>query len=162
MTQLTYTDADLRTEAARQYSELHRDPDLLDAALEAGKEMRDTAIPSAVDSPHTEDGITWGHLPYDDLHDASREVRELLEDAPDLSQWAINLSASVLTRTTELAWGHGDNWHLAVQLAHRRGIHDDLSQAFTDAIRGAVNKVLADRGLDAPEIKQNDLKEATR
>ena len=152
-----YTDDDLRREAARQYAEVLRSPDL----LEVGDEMQPRPIASTA-GRNPEKATTWGQLSGDEFHDARNEVQELLDDAPDVSRWAIDLSACVLTRTTELAWGHGDNWHLAVQLAHRRGIHDDLSQAFADAIRNAVNQVLADRGLDAPEIKQNDLEEATR
>lgn len=152
-----YTDDDLRREAARQYAEALRSPDL----LEVGDEMQPRPIASTAGG-NPEKATTWIQLPGDDFHDARNEVQELLDDVPDVSRWAIDLSASVLTCTTELAWGYGDNWHLAVQLAHRRGIHSDLSQAFADAIRNAVNQVLADRGIDAPEIKQNDLTEATR
>jgi hypothetical protein len=150
-----YTDDDLRAEAARQYAEVLRSPD----RIEVQDEMQGTAIPSRSDADQT---VRWGQLSGDEFHDAANEVHELLDDAPNLSRWAIDLSACVLTRTTELAWGHGDNWHLAVQLAHRRGIHNDLSGAFANAIRNAVNQVLADRGIDAPEIKQNDFEQATR
>lgn len=150
-----YTDADLRREAARQYAEILRAPDL----LEAGDEMRDTLIPSTA-GPEAEAGLTWGHLPYDDFHEASREVHELLEGAPDLSRWAVDLSANSLTRTTELAWGHPTNWTLAVQIAHRPGLHDDVRQELVDAIRGAVSLVLDNRGINCPALPQHDTAEA--
>ncbi|PAZ15616.1 hypothetical protein CLM62_12525 [Streptomyces sp. SA15] len=159
MTHLPYTDADLRAEAARQYAEVLRAPD----RLEVGDEMRNTPIPSAVGGPNAEDGITWGHLPYDDFHDASREVHELLDDAPDLSRWAVDLAASHLTRTTELTWGHGSNWALAVQLAHRPRLSPDLHNELVTAIRGAVRLVLDNRSIDTPEIRQQAAtEEATR
>lgn len=143
MTDRTYTDDDLRQEAARQYAAILRNPDL----LEVGDEMRDTAIPSA--AADTEDkGRTWGHLPYDDFHDASNQVQELLDDAVDMSAWSVNLGARYLKTTTELAWGRGgDAWDLAVQIAHRPRLSTELREALTDAIRGAVNLVLDNRGI---------------
>lgn len=156
MTAFPYTDADLRHEAARQFAEILRSPDL----AEVGDEMRNTPIPSA--SSNDETGLTWGHLPYDDFHDARNQVQELLDDAPNLSRWVIDLSASVLTRTTELVWGHPNNWSLAVQLAHRRGLDDDLHDALTEAIRGAVRLVLDNRGIDCPAVDQHAVQEATR
>ncbi|MBR8638681.1 hypothetical protein KEF29_03545 [Streptomyces tuirus] len=114
MAKLTYTDADLRAEAARQYAEVLRDPD----RLEVGDEMRNTTIPSAVGGD-PEDGLTWGHLPYDDFHDAANDVHQLLDDAPDMSRWAVDLAASYLRHVTPLVWGHDGNWSLAVQIAHR-------------------------------------------
>lgn len=149
-----YTDDDLRREAARQYAEIVSQPDL----LEVGDEMRARPIAStAGDSP--EKALIWGQLSGDDFHDARNEVQELLDDAVDLSRWAVDLGASVLTRTTELAWGYGANWHLAVQIAHRRGVGDELSQALTDATRAAINQVIADHGLDTPEIQQHSTPE---
>lgn len=156
MSNLPYTDADPRFEAARQYAEILRSPD----RTEVSDEMRNTPIPSA--SGNDETGLTWGHLPYDDFYDARNQVQELLDDAPNLSRWVIDLSASVLTRTTELAWGHPNNWSLAVQLAHRRGLADDLHDALTEAIRGAVRLVLDNRSIDCPAINQPDVQEATR
>lgn len=156
MTDFPYTDTDLRVEAARQYAEVLRAPD----RLEVQDEMQGTPIPSRSGDGQT---VRWGQLSGDDLHDAANDVHELLDDAPDLSRWAINLSGNVLTRTTELAWGHGNNWHLAVQVAHRRGVDDELHTALIDAVRGAVSLVLDERGLSLPQTTQQTApEEATR
>lgn len=158
MAKLTYTDEDIRREAARQHSEILRNPD----RLEVGDEMRNTLIPSAAgDGP--ESGLTWGHLSYDDFHDASNQVQELLDDAPDLSRWVIDLGCSYLKDATNLVWGRGTSWDLAVQVAHRPGIKADLHDELVAAIRAAVNLVLASRGIDSPELQQHGTpQEATR
>lgn len=153
MTDFPYTDTDLRVEAARQYAEVLRAPD----RLEVQDEMQGSLIPSRSGDGRT---VRWGALPGDDFHDAANRVHELLDDVPDLSRWSINLSGSSLTRTTELAWGHGSNWHLAVQVAHRRRVDDDLHTALIDAVRDAVNTVLDGRGLSLPEIQQATTEEA--
>lgn len=148
-----YTDGDLRTEAARQCAEVLRAPD----RLEVGDEMQGQPVPSRSGS------VRWGELSDDDFHDAGNEVYELLDDAPDLSRWAVDLGANCLTRTTELTWGHPDNWSLAVQLAHRRHLADDLHDAIVTAIQGAVDSVLDSRGLDCPAIPLHATpEEATR
>lgn len=159
-----YTDADLRAEAARQHAAALHAPD----RVAVGEEMELQPIPSTVIGlePDTGEPLkmsrTWKQLSDDDFHDAHNQVHELLEDAVDLSQWAVNLGASFLTRTTGLVWGYGDNWHLAVQVAHRRGIAEDLHAALVDAVRAAVNGVIADCGLDAPELPQTDAQAVTR
>jgi len=146
VTDFPYTDADLRAEAARQFAEVLRAPD----RLEVEDEMRGSPIPSR----SGDQTVYWGQLSVDDLHDAANDVHELLDDVPDLSRWTIGLSGSVLTRTTDLAWGHGDNWHLAVQVAHRRGVDDELHTALIDAVRDAVSRVLDERNLSLPQTTQ--------
>lgn len=158
MTDLTHTDDDLRREAARQYAEVLRNPDL----LEVGDEMRDTPIPSAAAEQESENGLTWGHLPYDDFHNARNEVQELLDSAVDMSAWSVNLGARYLKSTTELAWGRGgDAWDLAVQIAHRPGLSTELRDALTGAIRGAVNLVLDNRGIDDTHLLHHHASEET-
>lgn len=146
MTNLPYTDDDLRAEAARQYAEVLTAPD----KTEVRDEMHTAPIPSR----RHDETVRWGQLSANDFHAASSEVYELLDDAPDLSCWAIDLAASVLTHTTQLAWGHNTNWHLAVQLAHRRSVPADLHNELVTAIRHAVNGVLEARGIDTPELPQ--------
>ncbi|MET9073925.1 hypothetical protein ABZX95_17495 [Streptomyces sp. NPDC004232] len=152
MSDRPYTEDDLRTEAARQYAEVLRSPDW----LEVQGEMQGTPIPSTT----TGQVVRWHELPGDDYHDAVNAVQELLEDAPDLSRWAVDLGACCLTKTTNLAWGHGDNWALAVQIAHRRGVDDELHTALVDAVRAAVRSILTDRGIDNPELPQQQAEEA--
>lgn len=151
MTKLTYTDGDLRREAARQCAEILRAPD----RLEVGDEMRNTPIPSAADAPESDDGVTWGHLPYDDFDNASNQVHELLEDAVDMSRWAVDLGASYLRDLTPLVWGHGNNWSIAVQIAHRPRVAPDLHDELVTAVRQAVRSVLDQRGIDCPELPQH-------
>jgi len=137
MTDFPYTDADLRAEAARQFAEVLRAPD----RLEVQDEMRGSPIPSR----SGDQTVCWGQLSVDDLHDAANDVHELLDDAPDL------------------AWGHGNNWHLAVQVAHRRGVDDELHTALIDAVRNAVSRVLDERNLSLPQAtQQTATEEATR
>jgi hypothetical protein len=153
VTDRPYTDDDLRTEAARQYAEALRSPDL----LEVGDEMQGQPIPSTVVDlePDTGEPLemsrTWGQLSGDDFHDARNEIHELLDSAPDVSRWAVRLGTCYLRQTTELAWGHGDAWDLAVQVAHRPGISDDLHQALVGAVRDAVQLVLDNRNLGLPQ-----------
>lgn len=152
MTERPYTDEDLRAEAARQHAEVLRAPDL----LEVGDEMQGQPIPSTVTDLEPETGEplemsrTWGQLSGDDFHDARNEVQTLLDDAADVSRWAVNLGACHLKHTTELAWGRGTSWDLAVQIAHRPGISDDLHNAIVGAVRGAVRLALDNRGIDIP------------
>jgi hypothetical protein len=50
-----------------------------------------------------------------------------------------------------------------VQVAHRRGVDDELHTALIDAVRGAVSLVLDERGIDIPQITQQAAtEEATR
>lgn len=155
MTNDPYTETDLRHEAARQYAAILHAPDL----AEVGEEMYGQPIPSTVAGQT----VRWRDLSGDDWHDARNGIHEHLEDAVDLSRWAVDLGACALTRTTELAWGHPKNWDLAVQVAHRRGLKDDLHDALTEAIRGAVRLVLDNRGIGRPEIQLHATpEEATR
>ena len=148
MSNLPYTDDDLRTEAARQYAEILRAPDL----LEVGGEMYGQPIPSTAGG----DLVRWRELGSEDWRDARNEVRELLTSVADVSRWAVDLGANHLTRTTELTWGHPTNWTLAVQVAHRRGLNDDLRRELVDAIRNAVRSVIDKRGINCPDIPQHD------
>ncbi|MFF1284394.1 hypothetical protein ACFVY4_27080 [Streptomyces sp. NPDC058299] len=151
-TQQPYTEEDLRREATRQYADILRNPD----RLEVQDEMHCKPIPSTtVDlEPATGEPLemsrAWHHLPTDDFHDAANEVHELLEGAVDVSRWSIDLGACALRQTTELAWGHGTAWDLAVQIAHRPGLSDDLRAAITTAVQDAVTRTLHERGIDHP------------
>ncbi|MFE7727470.1 hypothetical protein ACFU5D_16945 [Streptomyces anthocyanicus] len=135
MTDLPYTDDDARAEAADQLRAAH-DPESFDVNIEGHK------IPSRGD-------FQWDQLGDDDFHDANREIDEHVEDAVDLARWSVDLGACALRATTELAWGRGGNaWDLAIQIAHRPALKDDLREAITVAVRRAVNDVLHTREID--------------
>lgn len=134
MSNLPYTDDDLRQEAARLHARAARGAD--------------DSIRPAVERK-------WGtQAAPDQVDEACDKLVELLDDAVDLSRWAVDLGANCLTRTTELSWGHPTNWTLAVQVAHRPGLNDDVHQALVDAIRGAVRLVLDNRGINCPALPQ--------
>lgn len=135
MTDTPYTDSDLRAEAAIQLRAA-RDPENFEVTIEGHK------IPSRGD-------FQWDQLNDDDFYDADRDISEHVEYAVDLARWSVDLGACGLHSTSELAWGRGgDAWDLAIQIAHRPGLNNDLSEAITAAIRNAVNLVLANRGVD--------------
>ncbi|RSS11368.1 hypothetical protein [Streptomyces sp. WAC08401] len=135
MTDLPYTDDDARAEAAAQLRSA-RDPEFFEINIEGHK------IPSR-------GAFQWDQLGDVDFHDANREIGEHVEYAVDLTRWSVDLGATGLKATSELAWGRGgDAWDLAVQIAHRPALNDDLREAITAAIRSAVNHVLHDRGID--------------
>jgi hypothetical protein len=135
MTDLPYTDDDARAEAAAQLRAA-RDPENFDVNIEGHK------IRSRGD-------FQWDQLDDDDFHDANREIGEHVEYALDLSRWSVDLGACGLTATSELAWGRGgDAWDLAIQIAHRPGLDDELRKAITAAVRGSVRLVLDNRCID--------------
>jgi hypothetical protein len=101
MTELPYTEADLRYEAARQYAIFMDDPEF----MSVGEMMEDSEVQSLAasvkaggDDPYT----YWGTLlPYN--HDdgnaynkAQREIHSLITNAADLSEWAVEMGADDL------------------------------------------------------------------
>jgi len=139
MTDSPYTDDDLRAEAATQLRAA-RDPENFEVTIEGHK------IPSRGD-------FQWDQLNDDDFHEANRGIDEHVEYAVDLARWSVDLGANLLHSTSELAWGRGgDAWDLAVQIAHRPGLDDDLREAITTAVRDAVKGVLSNRGIDDTQL----------
>jgi hypothetical protein len=148
MTDSPYTDGDARVEAAAQLRAA-RDPEYFEINIEGHK------IPSRGD-------FQWDQLGDDDFHDANREISEHVEYALDLSRWAVDLGANGLKATSELAWGRGgDAWDLAVQIAHRPALKDDLRDALTAAVRNAVNQVFHDREIDDTHLLHHATSEET-
>ncbi|MFH9813047.1 hypothetical protein ACH4NO_18405 [Streptomyces olivaceus] len=130
VTSLPYTDDDARAEAAAQLRAA-RDPESFDVNIEGHKIL-------------SRGDFQWDQLGDDDFHDANREIGEHIEYAVDLARWSVDLGANLLHATTELAWGRGGNaWDLAIQIAHRPGLTDDLREAITTAVRDAVDAALA-------------------
>lgn len=94
MTDLPYTDTDLRAEASRQHYTATTDPDFMGI----GERMRDSEIESLL-PPEEADGAEgphWGHLSRADFDTAQRAIDDLLTSAADVSQWAVDLGADRL------------------------------------------------------------------
>ncbi len=135
MTDQPYTDDDTRAEAAAQLRAVV-DPENLDVDIEGHRIL-------------SRGDFQWDQLDSDDFDDAEREITEHVDYAVDLARWSVDLGANSLSCTSELAWGRGGNaWDLAIQIAHRPALNDDLRQAITAAVRGAVRIVLDNRGID--------------
>jgi hypothetical protein len=148
MTDLPYTDADLRAEAAHQHSGLTEDPDFMGV----GEQMEDSFVPSL----RAEDSVpslatTWSAaLDGDDYGDAQRKIHDLINGAADVSEWAVDLGAAGLTETVTHGWYcQGRGWELAVQIAHRPQIKPEVRDEVESAVRRAVERVLAEHGLTA-------------
>lgn len=101
MTDLSYTDEDLRAEAARQHGLSLEDPDFMGI----GERMAWTPIESTVVDPDPATGTepitsrTWDQLGREDFDKAQRAIDDLLTSAADLSDWAISLGADGLEPT---------------------------------------------------------------
>ena len=85
MTDRPYTDGDLRAEAARQHKNATEDPEFSGI----GEQMEGHKIPSRGD-------FQWDQLGDHDFDTAMRAIDDLLSDAADVSEWAINLGADQL------------------------------------------------------------------
>lgn len=129
MSDRPYTDDDLRAEAAHQHYNATTDPDFVGV----GEQMDDE---------------TWRSLSEDDFDAAQRSIHDLINGAADTSEWAVNLGSFGLTETTSMGWYcTGSGWDVAVQLAHRPQIRDDIRGELESAVQRAVERVLADHGL---------------
>ncbi|MFF2100900.1 hypothetical protein [Streptomyces sp. NPDC058202] len=141
MSDVPYTDNDLRAEAADQLRAA-----VADATLSESLVIEGHKIPSRGDTQ-------WDQLSDDDFHEADREISEFVEYAVDIARWSVDLGANGLKRTNELAWGRGgDAWDLAIQIAHRSGLSDELRTAITSAVRIAVDTALTNHGIDDTRI----------
>lgn len=150
MSDVPYTDEDLRAEAADQLRAAIADANLTESLAFEGHK-----IPSRGDTQ-------WDQLGDDDFHEADREIGEFVEYAVDVARWSVDLGACGLKRTNELAWGRGGNaWDLAIQIAHRPGLSDGLRTAITSAVRAAVDAALDNHGIDDTRLLHSGSNEET-
>jgi hypothetical protein len=140
MTDLPYTDADLRAEAARQHHDLTSDTDYQGV----GEAIEDTPIPST--------GRTWWDALADvDADDytayqaAQGKIHDLITGAAaDTSGWAVALGADGLVPTghrIEIAGPDGDTavrLHFAFDPTMPAGIRDDVVADLMKAIAPVV------------------------
>jgi hypothetical protein len=136
MTDRPYTDDDLRAEAARQHAAFLRDP----AFMRIGKQMTGTVIPSRNGEPRA----CWHDL--DDLDgdafvDAQRAIADLLTNAADISEWAINLGADGLEPLPEQLSAQTDTgpW-FRLHFAVRPDMPDDMRRALVEGVGAEIAK----------------------
>lgn len=105
MTERPYTDEDLLAEAASQHATALRDPDFMGI----GEQMTDDIVTSTETDGG---GKTWSELLPDhkDFGTAQNAIDNLLTNAADVSDWAINLGADGLepgTKHVDIGWDNG-------------------------------------------------------
>ncbi|NJA56705.1 hypothetical protein [Streptomyces sp. NEAU-H3] len=84
MTELPYTEADLRDEAARQHAAL-TDPDFMGV----GEQMQGQEVTPM-------GGVAWDDFSDETFDAAQRSIHDLITGAADLSEWAVELGADGL------------------------------------------------------------------
>ena len=129
MTARPYTDADLRTEAAKQHHDASCDHDYVGI----GERMNGTQ--------------PWDSLGEDDFNAAQDAIDDLLTNAADTSEWAIALGAAGLKPTKTHGWRTvGSGWDVAIQIATSPQLTDDardeLAEEITKAVEAVVHRVL--------------------
>jgi hypothetical protein len=146
-TDLPYTEADLRSEAANQHAELTTDPDFVGV----GESMQDTYVPSTVTEPDPgqETGSTWGELlPYeadggDAFNAVQRKIHDLINGAADVSEWAVNLGADGLEPSSNvLGMEAGDTPIVRIHFA----FHADMSEDARNQFVMRLGAAMADHG----------------
>jgi hypothetical protein len=122
VTDLPYTDDDLRIEAARQHVALTEAPDFMGV----GKQMDDEE---------------WRSLSADDFTDAQRRIHGLISSAADVSEWAVNLGADGLEPLPEQLTAHTDYgpW-FRLHFAVRPDMPDDMRRALVEGVGVEIAK----------------------
>ncbi|MFI1728224.1 hypothetical protein ACH40E_03080 [Streptomyces acidicola] len=145
MTDRPYTDDDLRHEAARQHKNLTEDPDFMGI----GEGMDGTPIPSTVVDlePDTSEPLemsrTWDQLGEDDFDAAQRAIDDLLTNAADVSEWAVNLGADGLEPIdAQLTADTGDRPLFRIHFAVRPDMPDDMRTALVEGLAVEIAKYL--------------------
>lgn len=142
-TELPYTEADLRAEAARQHAYLAADPDFMGT----GEQMEDSVVASTDDG--TASRKTWNELlvaptpddEYDEYEAAQRKIHDLVNGAADLSEWAVNLGADGLEPTGHvLKVGSADKQIARIHFAFAPDLAEDVR---LDLVEGLA-QVIAD------------------
>jgi hypothetical protein len=148
MTDLPYTDADLRTEATRQHADLTEDPDFGGV----GEQMINTVIPSR----SSWSSQAWWHSLEDgpgdgqQFEEAQRAIHDLINGAADTSAWAVNLGADGLTPDGHHAdFGHHPDGtgplmrlHFAFHSEADETDRHALAQLVTETVQDALNASL--------------------
>ncbi|MFF9124386.1 hypothetical protein ACF09J_13930 [Streptomyces sp. NPDC014889] len=142
MSDRPYTDDDLRAEAARQHHTASCDHDFMGI----GEQMDGKPIPSTVVDlePETGEpigmGRAWNQLSEEDFEAAQRAVDDLLTNAADVSEWAVNLGADGLEPSPNVLNLDGDG-HPLVRL--HMAFHSDMSERDRQRFGLALAHVMA-------------------
>lgn len=141
MTDRPYTDDDLRAEAAGQYRVALTDPDFMGI----GEQMDGSFIESTVIDPDPETGTepvtgrTWDQLDGEHFANARRDINDLLDNAADVSEWAINLGADGLEAEEHAITINGDGRPIArIHFAFEPGMPDEMRTALVEGIGEAI------------------------
>ncbi|RYJ29384.1 hypothetical protein CU044_2125 [Streptomyces sp. L-9-10] len=130
MTDLPYTDADLRAEAIAQHRELTDDPEY----FTVGEAMCDAKVPSSAT------GETWETLLDEDGYNAAqRKIHDLISGAANVSEWAVNLGADGLEPEDQAITIGADEKPIArVHFAFEPGMPDEMRIALVEGIGEAI------------------------
>lgn len=133
-----YTDDDLRAEAARQLALSTEDPDFMGI----GERMQDSEIDSLLPPEEADgaEGTHWGDLSREDFDTAQRAIDDLLTNAADVSEWAVNLGADGLEPDDEhVDIAHGGVTGVRIHFA----FHPDLPEELRASVIAAVHEETA-------------------
>ncbi|WP_200309146.1 hypothetical protein [Streptomyces adelaidensis] len=135
MTELPYTDDDLRTEAASQHKALTEDPDYTGI----GEAMDDDIVPSTEPGG----GKTWATLLLDDaaFDEARDQISDLISKAADVSRWAVGLGADGLQPSDEhvITIGADDKPIARIHFAFEPGMPEEMRTALVQGIGQAID-----------------------
>jgi hypothetical protein len=138
VTDLPYTDEDLRVEAATQHVSLTADPDFMGVS----ERMQDSPIESTTALVVRPLGPTWGEaLNEDQFDEAQRKIHDLIGGAADVSSWAIDLGADGLEPEDHTLSVDGDDKPL-VRL--HCAFHPDLDDSARASFMLGLARALAD------------------
>ncbi|MER5984292.1 hypothetical protein [Streptomyces sp. NPDC001787] len=131
MSTAPYTDDDLRAEAARQRGTLTQDPDIMGV----GEQM--------------EGNLRWAELNQEQFRQAQQKIYDLINNAPDLSQWSVVLGADGLEPLSKTLNGPG----VRILIAVRPDVPQELRGTLVESIGAEVAQ------LDASQSSAHTVKE---
>jgi hypothetical protein len=148
-----YTNADLRTEAARQHHLLTSQP----TAREVLGRMLDAPVQSTR-SEHDEDGMTWdAAVNCADLDEPTTAVTDLIRDAANVSQWAVSLGADGLVPSTEHEITLNAGRPIArIHFAFEPDMPEEMRNDLVAGIGDAINEAGIEREDDVDEHGDSD------
>lgn len=132
MTERPYTDDDLRAEAAKQLATLGEDPEFMCV----GERMEGSPIESTEDS-------TWDQLNDEDFDTAQRSIDDLISNAADVSEWAVNLGADGLEPYDGQLTLDGDSKPIArIHFAFAPDMPEEMRMALVQGVGAEIARYL--------------------
>lgn len=137
-----YTDDDLRMEAARQLHTASCDHDFMGISEQMHGSPIESTCFDATGERH-EPGSTWDQLDREQFVQVQRAVDDLLTNAADVSEWAINLGADGLEAEEHSITVNGDGRPIArIHFAFEPGMPDETRTALVEGIGEAIADAL--------------------